>query len=122
MPLDDVPSRSVPSKSFVASITIWPFHASPRTASETRDHGTAMTTMPAAAACSTVPAVARSPSIETTDVSESGPPAVGDHHVVPSAEDGPRHRDPEAAGADDPDEFAIFFVHHGRSSYSDANR
>jgi hypothetical protein len=26
------------------------------------------------------------------------------------------------AGADDPDERAILFVHHGRSSYSDANR
>src|SRR6266480_1506259 len=42
-------------------------------ASGTRSHGTAMTTMPAADAWSTVPADAPSPSSETTDVNDSGP-------------------------------------------------
>src|SRR3954451_2494428 len=67
------PLRSLALKSFVVSMTVMPSHRRPSTASPTRGHGTAMTTMSAPAARSTVPADARSPSGETTDASDSGP-------------------------------------------------
>ena len=77
--------------------------------------------MAAAATCSTIPAVARSPSVETRGLSDSAP-AVGKHHVPTGTENGPGHRNSQPAGADDPNQLAIRPVHHGRSSYSDANR
>ena len=72
-----------------------------------------MTTMPAAVACSTVPAETPSPSAETTAVSESGPRLLAITTERPARERGPRHRLPEAAGADDSDAVAVRWFHYG---------
>ena len=66
-----------------------------------------MTTMPAAAAWSTVPAETPSPSSETTDVSDSGPRLLAITTERPARQGGARHRLPEPAGADDSDEGPV---------------
>ena len=87
-----------------------------RSEARERAHGTAMTTMPAADASSTVPADTPSPSVGTSDVSVSGPRLLAITTSRP-ARSGACHRLPETSCADDSD-----CVGHGCRSYSDANR
>ena len=58
---------------FVASMTVCPSQCSPVTAAETLVHGTAMATMSAAAAWTTVPADTPAPRAATTGARDSGP-------------------------------------------------
>ena len=95
------PLRSLGSKSFVASITIWPLHSSPSTASWTLGHGTAMTTMSGRRRLLHRPC--RSSVAERRDHRRQRfrAAAVGDHDRAAGPQRGPCHRLPEPAGADD---------------------
>ena len=109
-------SRSSAAQSLVASMTTWLFQSRPCTASGTRSQGTAMTTMPAAAASSAVPAETPSPSAETTDASDSGP------RLLAITTERPARSAVRAIACPSRPAPMIRLVGHGCSSYSEANR